>query len=780
MAEPQNRHRHLQLTRAEPINQRRTGGGFGPKRPADPGAHARQIRDALDEVLATPVAEAGFDPRRLLKLEVEGLEPDAFESIDGLQVVSQEKKSIVVLFASDEGQREFRRRLDLLSRGRQPTRQDILFAVKGVSEWGPDDRIGPALRVEGLPESETFVLDVELWPLERKGSSRDRMLRAFGEWCAAAAATTLDTVNQDSIALARLRISMPGYDRLLNHRDVRLVDLPPRLQLAASDLQVDVDTLGEMPQPPSNAVHLAVLDSGITSNHPLLEAVVGDAQSFVPQLGAADEHGHGTAVAGLASYGDIAACLRTSVFVPRFRILSGRITDAENASDSGFVENHITAAVKYFVEEYDCRIFNLSFGDSRKPFDGGHVRGLAVTIDTLARSHDVLFIVSAGNYVGNGQAAPPKWKTDYPSYLLDREEARIIDPAPALNALTVGSIARFESPRLAQRYPSDPAFQAVARTDQPSPFSRTGPGPGGALKPEIVEYGGNYAVDLRDASESFHTNALLGEPAPAFDFAARGGLLRDFVGTSFAAPHAAHLAARVLEQYPGASSNLVRALIVAHAVVPEPAKLIARNEAERRRLVGYGRPRAERCVHSLDNCVSLVVDEKLGEDQHHFFAIPLPEDFLEATGSRLRTITVALAHRPLVRTTRFDYRGSRMKFRVVAAKNLDEVTKVFKKTPKDEREEAMAEFRKPGLGAQTRDKGTVQSATYEVKRLDAKAKQKQLFVVVTRLVPSWAQGWSPQEPYALVVVLEDHSEQRVRYYQQLVEIQQRQRVRVRA
>jgi hypothetical protein len=116
----------------------------------------------------------------------------------------------------------------------------------------------------------------------------------------------------------------------------------------------------------------------------------------------------------------------------------------------------------------------------------------------------------------------------------------------------------------------------------------------------------------------------------------------------------------------------------------------------------------------------------------------------------------------------------------VAEKTLDAVTRVFKRTPKNQREETIPEFRAPSLGAQIRDKGTVQAATYDVRQLDSKAREKQLYVVVTRIVPSWAKGREPEERYALVVALEDRSEHRARYYQQIVELQQRQRVRVRA
>jgi hypothetical protein len=297
------------------------------------------------------------------------------------------------------------------------------------------------------------------------------------------------------------------------------------------------------------------------------------------------------------------------------------------------------------------------------------------------------------------------------------------------------------------------------------------------VKPELVAYGGNYAVDLRDANET-PAKGLLGEPAPAHDFATNGRLLRDFVGTSFAGPHVAHLAARLVGQYPWATANLVRALIVGHAAVPPAARTLGLKDADLRKLVGYGKPRDEQCLYSLERCVSLVAEEKLGEDQHHFFEIPLPEDFL-GPSRRARGITIALAHTPLIRTTRFDCRGSQMSFRLAAGKDINEVSRVFQKAKKEDRAELIDEFRKPSVGSQVRNKGTVQAATYEVAQLDRKSRAKKLFVVVTRQVPAWAQGLASDEPYALDVILEDRSQHEGRYSQQIVQLQLQLRGRAR-
>jgi len=768
MAGPDQRHPHLPLPRSEPVNERRTRNGFGKRGDLDTKRHGEQLAAELDAALTTP-AQPGYDERRLLKLSVEGISRDLFENIPGLELVSQEGKEVVLLFASKEGQREFRSRLRTMADGGQPTRQDILIAIHGVSFWTREDRLGLALRAEGVPASAEVIVDVELWPLEKRQTDRVQMIASFEAFCTTNAAEILDSVNQETLVLKRIRCSLGTLNRFLEHRDVRTVDLPPRVRLAESDLQISATALGTIPAPPTSAPVVAVLDSGVVTNHPLLAPAMGDAQSFLAGRGPEDENGHGTAVAGLALYGE--ALARKEPFVPLLRIVSGRITDedAQSQATDKFLENQITEAVDAFLRDYGCRVFNLSFGDERKPFSGGRVRGLAATIDTLSRTRNVLFVVSAGNFRG-GPSGEPKWKSDYPGYLLE-EESRILDPAPALNALTVGSVARYDVPRGSQRYPEDPAHQSAVPAGFPSPFSRTGPGPGGAIKPDVVAFGGNYAVDLR-VGERRLTNALLGEPAPAHDFVG-GHMLRDFVGTSFAAPHVAHIAGRLLSEYPSASPNLLRALIVAHAAIPKEAHALGLETDDLRSLVGYGQPQRDRCLFSTERCVSLITEDRLPENRHHFYEVPLPPDFL-IKGRRHRAITVAIAHAPAVRTTRAGYRCSQFTFRLVAASSLNDLLKIYRKTTKDEREKEPKEFREPSIGLQLRSKGTVQTATYDVKASPTKEK---VFVVLTRTVPEWAGGLVPEEPYALVVTLEDRSEQEVRYYTQL-RATLRERVRV--
>lgn len=103
-----------------------------------------------------------------------------------------------------------------------------------------------------------------------------------------------------------------------------------------------------------------MLDSGIVSNHPLLKTALGDAQSFISGKGPDDENGHGTFVAGKVLYGDLEEKLASGQFTPELRLFSGRILDDRNESDIQLIEHQVEKAVRYFHQEYGCKLFNLS------------------------------------------------------------------------------------------------------------------------------------------------------------------------------------------------------------------------------------------------------------------------------------------------------------------------------------------------------------------------------------------------------------------------------------
>jgi hypothetical protein len=777
---------HLRIQREEPVNEKRPGTYMPPKPPSDPASHGHGLQQQLETAIAQ-VAEdqGGFDDRRLFRFTVQkGFDPDDVAKIadadvrNDIEVISQEADEIVLAFVSEAALESFEALLTTLAEGGVPTNQQVFFALRGIDGWRPQDRMGWALRTEGFPEQETFNLDIELWPLEDNPPEREALWRAFEEWLAEKDIAKLDSVKQPGLTLFRVRCDRKQAESLLHHRDVRTVDLPPRYGIELHLRVTDIQDLGDIPGPPENAPAVTVLDSGMATGHPLLAPAIGEAARFLPGEDESDENGHGTLIGGLALYGDVETRLRDGRFVPSLRLFSGRILDRNNENETGFVENHIDEAVRYFRSQYGCRVFNLSFGDRNKPYRGGHVRGLAFVLDTLSRELGVLFVVSAGNVTGS-QLLGSEWRARYPEYLREAPWT-ICDPAPALNALTVGSLARHDQTTNSQRFSGDPSEVPISRFNQPSPFTRHGPSIGGAIKPELVAYGGNWALNTRVEPNVIVPNSGLGELSTHWRYAAEGRLFSDDSGTSFSAPHVAYLASMLHYEVPEAGADLMRALLVAHAKIPgESLDLLGSDAATE--VCGYGKVDPAALFRSLENHVSVIAEAQIANKRHHFYEVPLPEDFL-STGRRQRDLTVALAYTPYVRSTRIDYKASRIDFKVVTAIDLDYVSTMFNKATTKEAYQRIPELLGRGIGGQQRGKGTVQSATWRFRQFNSKSvlRQKRLFVVVTRNDFPWGENHSSaEEHYALVVALRDPENEEARLYTQIrARLQARARARV--
>jgi len=765
---------HLILPRANyDLARRKTGFGRPPARTYT--EHGRALNTQVENVLGqfrTRTRPTGIDPSLVLRVQLHpqaGVDEDTWERC-GLVLLSIDENKTLVLFSSDNDLSDFKRRLSEYKEG--PTRPGqksaphtaIFASIDEISEVCPEDRIGRLFRSEGTEDLDAFdnstryVVDIELWDFgsQQLNQTKINELRSFIEQ---EGGSVSDQYIGESMVLLRAQTSGALIKIILEIDYVASVDLPPKPSLSVSEiLQIGVEDLNDVHAPQEGSPGIVVLDSGLSTGHPLIGPAVGEATSVPRSWGdASDGNGHGTMVAGLALYGNIEECIRSRTFIPTLTLYSARVLNDNNEfDDENLITTQMREAIEYFRNTYSCRVFNASLGDDRLPYKGGKVSPWASILDTLARQLDVVIVVSAGNYKHNPRSGnTDEHLQDYPRYLLD-DAARIIEPATGLIVLTVGSLAHLNTipPGSAS---NSVAFRPIAQPYQPSPFTRCGPGLGGAIKPELCEIGGNWVYDGQ--MQSVRNIQECSVVSTNRQYIQR--LFTTDVGTSFAAPKVAHIAAQLYRTFPDASANLIRALLVASAIVPEETSNLIEplGRDSILRVCGYGRPSLSLAQTSDESRVVLYAESQLGFDNFHIYELPIPDEFIQEHGSR--SITVTLAYDPPVRHTRFDYLGVKMSFRLIRGKTVDEVAEAFRSRTREESPVdrlSSTRFDCSIIPSPTvREGGTLQRGTFTMRQRPSIDYGDTYFLVV-RCEKKWAHDEHAPQRYSVVATMQ-HSVQ---------------------
>lgn len=756
---------HLQLVRLPERFERRKRPGFSKTTERTPGNHSAKLSSELDLAVVKQQQRrrATVEPSLILRVKVSGAIADTEWEKSGLTVLSVDGDRSLVLFSSSDELTEFRQRIEayggpIPDGQKNPPFSGFVSAIEAIGDVEPNDRIGPGLRAAGFTDVESFtdeplLLDLELWEVGDH-NTREIRLHKISLALQDAGGEVLDRYNGPSISALRIRVNGLLVPSLLTIEDVATIDIPPKPDLTTGRL-LDL-TLAETPEVVEVADELPVVgivDSGVAA-HPLLKSALVAAIAEPEDMGAHDGYGHGTLVAGVATFGDLRAQLNDGKLVPVARIASARVLNDDGAFDErAYVPKQMRKVINRLRSEWGCRIFVLSLGHADHVFDGQKVGPWAATLDELARELDVLILVATGNRKSIGAKHKEEWVTGYPHYLSDAE-ATFCEPAGAMNVLTIGSLAH--GPGVEEAHQEDAKVRAITSYGQPSPFTRRGPGVMGAIKPDLVEFGGTCVFD-----------ALVNEARSGKDVAAAGmvslhhkpvdKLFSSSSGTSLAAPLVASKASQLLRKFPNASANLLRALLVGGAKVPDPAaELLARvSKDATQNVCGHGLIELEHSAYSDGNRVVLYTEDELSFDYFAVYEVPIPTEYQKEKGRR--EIRVTLAFDPPVRHRRRDYVGTTMSFRLVRGCDADFVFQHY-------RRRTNAEGKHPDLpkrydcklspGSSIRDSCTTQSgkATFERDVSD----YGDTYYVVVRCEAGWANLASAQDQkqrYALVVEL---------------------------
>jgi Subtilase family len=570
------------------------------------------------------------------------------------------------------------------------------------------------------------------------------------------------------------RISISGRglrDLVLNFPYVFDVSLPDDVgdDLSGEPQTEEIERSFSLEPPDPNAPKVCVIDSGIQEKHPLLASAIveNDSRSWVPNetnltADLVKNGGHGTRVAGAVLYPNLVPTSGQQQAVCWLQ--NARVLNRNCRLDKAlFPPALISKIVKFYQGERGTRIFNHSIAGST-PCRTQYMSAWAAEIDNLSWQHDILFIVAAGNLpidtnLGNSRLSIRDRLQQgkiYPDYLLS-DSCRVPNPAQSFQSLTVGSVSL-------QTF-RDLSRQSIAQQDYPSSFSCTGLGIWDSIKPEVVEYGGDLVYDGGTQPN------LTYPPAVCPDLVCstlNGGPMsaRDTVGTSFAAPKVAHIAACLAAELPNENCLLYRALIVQSARFPDWVENTNFDLYSAIRLLGYGIPNLDRALGNSNNRITLIArgERRIAARQAQIYEVSLP-DGLRSSGEDLDIrIEVTLSYKAQPRRTRrarrkylstwLDWECS--KKGEVPERFLDRVLKEYDVPAEAEESESIFNWvlnkRKNWGQARnvSRQEGTLQKDWAIIKSYDL----RESFCIAVVGHEGWNNDPNATVPYALVVSFE--------------------------
>jgi len=690
-----------------------------------------------------------------------------------------------------------------------PAQRIALFdCIDNIRKMEREDRIGRRLKKyisAGNRFSDGFfTVNIDIW----YNGERSKVLQIEAQIKSAlgtgGSRLLGDLFELQNLLLGRAKVNEFSLNALLDLDIIATIDFPMETSMQDySELYSQDFTPVVHNELDDNAPLAAVIDSGVFSGNPLLSAIIVGEEDFdLTEDTASDLNGHGTGVAGIVAYGGFSQIHSgNSVFKPLVRICNGKVMHNDARGNPVYSlekrpEQIVKEAIEYFYEHYHCRVFNLSSGDSDYVYAGGRQMTWAGMIDQLARDLDIVIIVSAGNQYP--ELPDFSDRDDLCKKVRDQllnPEYRLIDPATSALAISVGSITRNATPYIGVGITA----LAVGDVGTMSAFTRTGKGVNNAVKPEFVDYGGNFSVyqKIRGRSAWREKDRNLMEPTINHT---TEKVFRGFSGTSFAAPHVTHYAARLersleaqLQEAP--SANLIRAMLASAADYPLTLRTWAENAVDgnytgakaqraenRLRLIGYGKIDEEVLFsNSTDpKHVTLFAEDELPLRSLHLYKIPVPTKFVKVKGTK--RISIGFAYNPPVKMSRKEYIANSLFVEVFRRTDADNLLSFVQKKEQGAEEDAdtiLENFRQQFGASFEPGSTTIQNSTLQQRVWEKSAKgggdllwndnDPYIYVLITGKERfTHAEKEIPQ-PYAIAITFSYDAKEDIQLHQKLIE-----------
>lgn len=371
---------------------------------------------------------------------------------------------------------------------------------------------------------------------------------------------------------------------------------------------------------------IGVIDTGISQSTPLASLIVNSNEDFdITNTGVrVDNADHGTAVGALAALGTDPYPDFRGGFIPDAKLLSIKVLDATSGQVS---ESKVMQLIRQANRELGVKIFVLSIGYQEHLPDNSNISNYGRSLDALANELDILIFIPAGNvhemvrYMFDSPTSDRN--IDYPKHFRS-PDFNICSPADSLNNITCGAISdNLELATSQYYYSSDRMFPAsyTRKCNVNRTAVKRGRVSTHLLKPDCSKPGGDYT-----AATEYNATGL------RILSAREGQFFERSVGTSYAAPLMANLAAKILKVYPNLATNMqtVKALILNSASMPSTSDWFRglRNKMKAEDFIGKGIPDEEQAVFSDDNSVTLILQGEINPEEVRVYPIHLPDYLL--------------------------------------------------------------------------------------------------------------------------------------------------------
>lgn len=413
------------------------------------------------------------------------------------------------------------------------------------------------------------------------------------------------------------------------------------------------DLLNRMEVNSDSNTFLCILDTGLNNGHRLIAPVSSDSDlhSYKSDWGRSDHSGHGTEMAGIATFFNLEQVLSTNdeIQIPH-KIESVKILPPKGQNDPnlyGYITGQATSIVE--IERPNAnRVLCMAVTARGHNTKDGSPSSWSAAIDAISSGYEDdtkrLIILSAGNV--------QLTEISERGYPLSSELHAIENPGQSWNAITVGA---FTEKVLITDEQLD-GYSPVAEAGDLSPFSSTSTfwDRKWPIKPEIVCEGGNLACLDGDYTNCDDLSLLTTHFRP---------VIKNFTtinATSAATAQASWIAAQLMNEYPNLWPETIRGLIIHSAEWTERMRSrflgtgLKKEYYNLLRNCGYGVPNLDRALRCAKNSVNLIIEDEL-QPYHkvksdyktkdmHLHELPWPKEVLLGLGEIDVSLRVTLSY----------------------------------------------------------------------------------------------------------------------------------------